>query len=165
MYYTLLQADPDSAVQAVDNLDVILRIGLAAALGMIVGFERKKADKPLGSRTMALIAAGAAGFTLMGVEIASQVRFGSGLQLDPTRVLAYIITGVGFLGAGAILQTKKGISGMTTAASIWTSAGVGAACGLGLFVIAFTLFAVMFVMLWVPWLGAFRNEKEEPEEV
>lgn len=157
MLATLLQSDPDSAVRAVSNLDVVLRIGLAAVLGMVVGFERKIADKPLGSRTMALIAAGAAGFALMGVEIASQVDLQRGLQLDPTRVLSYIITGVGFLGAGAILQTKRGITGMTTAASIWASAGVGAACGLGLFVIAFTLFGVVVAMLWLPWLGQLKN--------
>ncbi len=158
MISTLLQSDPDSAVEAVSNLDVVLRIGLAAILGMVVGYERKIADKPLGSRTMALIAAGAAGFALMGVEIASQVEFRQGLQLDPTRVLSYIITGVGFLGAGAILQTKRGITGMTTAASIWASAGVGAACGLGLYVIAFALFGVVFAMLWLPWLGQLKNE-------
>ena len=158
MISTLLQSDPDSTVEAVSNLDVVLRIGLAAILGMVVGYERKIADKPLGSRTMALIAAGAAGFALMGVEMASQVEFRQGLQLDPTRVLSYIITGVGFLGAGAILQTKRGITGMTTAASIWASAGVGAACGLGLYVIAFTLFGVVFAMLWLPWLGQLKNE-------
>lgn len=165
MISTLLQSDPDSTVEAVSNLDVVLRIGLAAILGMVVGYERKIADKPLGSRTMALIAAGAAGFALMGVEMASQVEFRQGLQLDPTRVLSYIITGVGFLGAGAILQTKRGITGMTTAASIWASAGVGAACGLGLFVIAFTLFGVVCAMLWLPWLGTLRNEKDEPLDV
>ena len=90
--------------------------------------------------------------------MASQVEFRQGLQLDPTRVLSYIITGVGFLGAGAILQTKRGITGMTTAASIWASAGVGAACGLGLYVIAFALFGVVFAMLWLPWLGQLKNE-------
>lgn len=157
MILTLLQSDPDSAVQSVSNLDVFLRIGLAAVLGLIVGFERKMADKPLGSRTMALIGAGAAGFALMGVEIASQVNYQQGLQLDPTRVLSYIITGVGFLGAGAILQTKKGITGMTTAASIWTSAGIGAACGLGLYTIAGALFCVVVCALWVPWVGQLKK--------
>lgn len=159
MILTLLQSDPDSAVQSVSNLDVFIRVGLAAVLGMIVGFERKMADKPLGSRTMALISAGAAGFTLMGVEIASQVDYQHGLQLDPTRVLSYIITGVGFLGAGAILQTKKGISGMTTAASIWTSAGVGAACGLGLYTIAGALFFVVVCALWLPWIGQLKKNQ------
>ena len=163
MVYTLLQNDPDSAIEAVSTLEVIMRIGLAAVLGMVVGHERKIADKPLGSRTMALVGSGAAGFALMGVEIASQVRLEDGLQLDPTRVLSYIITGVGFLGAGAILQTKRGITGMTTAASIWASAGVGAACGLGLYVIAFTLFGVVFAMLWIPWLGAYKKESNNSD--
>lgn len=157
MSLTLLQTDPDSAVQSISNWDVALRIGLAAVLGVVVGTERKLSSKPLGGRTMALISAGAAGFTLMGVEVAAQGGMGSNLQIDPTRVLSYIIAGIGFLGAGAILHTKRGISGLTTAASIWTSAGIGAACGLGLYVIAGALFAVVCIALWVPWLGQLRN--------
>ena len=142
MISTLLQSDPDSTVEAVSNLDVVLRIGLAAILGMVVGYERKIADKPLGSRTMALIAAGAAGFALMGVEMASQVEFRQGLQLDPTRVLSYIITGVGFLGAASIWKgTRPSVSddpnsapapevhGLTTATSVWLSSAVGILCG------------------------------------
>lgn len=157
MLLALLQTDPDSAVQAVTVWDVALRIGLAAALGVVVGTERKISEKPVDGRTMALIGAGAAGFTLMGVEIASQGGIGQGLQIDPTRVLSYIISGIGFLGAGAILHSKRGISGLTTAASIWTSAGIGAACGLGFYVIAFAMFVVVVCALWVPWLGTLRN--------
>jgi len=154
-----MQTDPGSAVQAVTVWDVILRIGLAAALGVVVGTERKIADKPVDGRTMALIGAGAAGFTLMGVEIASQGGMGPGLQIDPTRVLSYIISGIGFLGAGAILHSKRGISGLTTAASIWTSAGIGAACGLGFYVIALALFVVVVCALWLPWIGTLRNNE------
>lgn len=157
MLVTLLQTDPDSAVQSIGQWDVVLRIGLAAVLGVVVGTERKIASKPVDGRTMAMISAGAAGFTLMGVEIASQGNFGVNLQVDPTRVLSYIISGIGFLGAGAILHSKRGISGLTTAASIWTSAGIGAACGLGLYVIAGALFVVVCAALWLPWLGQLRN--------
>ncbi|MCA9271418.1 MAG: MgtC/SapB family protein [Phycisphaerales bacterium] len=164
MLHTLLQIDPDSAVEAVTSLDVVLRIGLAAVFGMVVGYERKLSEKPVDGRTMALIAAGAAGFTLMGVEIASQASLGHNVQVDPTRVLAYIISGIGFLGAGAILHSKRGITGLTTASSIWTSAGVGAACGLGLFLIAFTLFGVVFAMLWIPWLGSFKSDADALED-
>lgn len=157
MPLTLLQSDPDSAVQAISNWDVALRIGLAAVLGVIVGTERKISSKPVDGRTMALISAGAAGFTLMGVEIASQGRLGANLQIDPTRVLAYIISGIGFLGAGAILHSKRGITGLTTAASIWTSAGIGAACGLGFYIIAGALFIVVCAALWLPWIGQLRT--------
>ncbi|RNC82678.1 MAG: MgtC/SapB family protein [Phycisphaera sp.] len=144
--------------------EVVLRISLAAALCFLVGWERKIADKPAGRRTMALIGAGAAAFTVMGVQIASQIEYRDGLQLDPTRVLAYIISGVGFLGAGAILHSKRGISGLTTAAAIWASAGIGAACGLGLFKIVIALFGVVFCVLWLPWMtGIVGNGEGEYE--
>ncbi|GAB5497265.1 MAG: hypothetical protein Phyf2KO_23450 [Phycisphaerales bacterium] len=153
-----------TAIEHLSIGEVILRISLAAALCFLVGWERKIADKPAGRRTMALIGAGAAAFTLMGVQIASQVEYQDGLQLDPTRVLSYIISGVGFLGAGAILHSKRGISGLTTAAAIWASAGIGAASGLGLFTIVFSLFAVVFCVLWLPWMtGIVGNGDDEVE--
>lgn len=166
MLLSLAQVE-HTAIEHLGLGEVILRISLAATLCFLVGWERKIADKPAGRRTMALIGAGAAAFTLMGVQIASQVDHQDGLQLDPTRVLSYIISGVGFLGAGAILHSKRGISGLTTAAAIWASAGVGAACGLGLFTIVFALFGVVFCVLWLPWLtglvGAGDEEHHEPE--
>ncbi len=154
---TLLQTETEATLQAITTLDVALRIGLAAILGMVVGLERKIAEKPVDGRTMAMISAGAAGFTLMGVELALQSQVGSNLQIDPTRVVSYIVSGIGFLGAGAILHSKRGITGLTTAASIWSSAGIGAACGLGLFTIAIALFIVVVCALWVPWVGQLKN--------
>lgn len=142
---------------------IALRIGLAAVLGMVVGFERKFAEKPAGARTMAMIAAGAAGFALMGQVLAEQVTPASGVQLDPTRIVSYIISGVGFLGAGAILHSKRGISGLTTASAIWASAGIGAASGLGLYRIAVALFIVVCCALWVPWLGSIKNGDDEED--
>lgn len=130
---------------------VALRLGLAVAFGVVIGLERKIADKPADVRTMALISSGAAAFTLMGVAIGVETVDVPGLQTDPTRVLAYIISGVGFLGAGTILHSKKTIKGLTTAAAIWAAAAVGAACGLGLYTIATGLFLIIFVMLWLPW--------------
>ncbi|MEQ8769086.1 MAG: MgtC/SapB family protein [Phycisphaerales bacterium] len=130
---------------------VAVRLGLAVLFGAIVGFERKIADKPADVRTMVLISAGAAGFALMGVQISAGSAGVPGLTPDPTRVVSYIISGVGFLGAGAILHSKKTIKGMTTAAAIWAGAAIGAACGLGLYTIASGLFVTVFAMLWVPW--------------
>lgn len=144
--------------------EVLLRISMAGALCFLVGWERKIADKPAGRRTMALIGAGAAAFTVMGVQIASQMEYRDGLQLDPTRIIAYIISGVGFLGAGAILHSKRGISGLTTAAAIWASAGIGAACGLGLFKIVIALFGVVFCVLWLPWMTGFVGNGEDEYE-
>lgn len=151
-------------VDSVSQLDVIIRIGLATLFGAIVGWERSLAEKPAGARTVAMIAAGAAAFALMGVQIGVQTDPTLGHRLDPTRVLSYIISGVGFLGAGAILHSKKSITGLTTASAIWAAAGIGAACGLGLFVIASALFVVVFCVLWLPWLGVFlKDSEDEPD--
>jgi len=162
---TTLLLQTDVPVETISTAAIALRIGLAAILGMIVGLERKYAEKPAGARTMALIAAGAASFTLMGQVLAEQVTPNSGIQLDPTRIVSYIISGVGFLGAGAILHSKRGISGLTTASAIWASAGIGSACGLGLYRIAGALFIVVFCALWLPWIGYWANGGDyEPEE-
>jgi len=132
--------------------EVAIRLGLAVIFGAVIGLERKFADKPADARTMALIAAGAAGFTLLGVQFAAGVEPGQGLTLDPSRIVSYIISGVGFLGAGAILHSKKTVTGLTTAASIWASAAIGAACGLGQYTIGIALLLVAIGALWVPWL-------------
>lgn len=157
--------DP-SLPNKLDLLDVAFRIAVAAILGFFVGWERKIADKPAGRRTMALISAGAAAFTIMGAQIAAEAHAHPEYTLDPTRVLSYIISGVGFLGAGAILHSKRGISGLTTAAAIWASAGIGAASGLGLFNVAGVLFGVVFCVLWVPWLAGFvgGNDDDDHDE-
>lgn len=144
---------------------IALRLAIAVFMGMVIGWERSKAEKPADVRTMALVAAGAAGFTLLGVQLAASVEPGAGMNLDPTRVIAYIISGVGFLGAGAILHSKRVVRGLTTAASIWTAAAIGAACGLGSFSIAIGLFIVAVTMLWVPWMtGPPKNANGQGQQ-
>jgi putative Mg2+ transporter-C (MgtC) family protein len=78
-------------------------------------------------------------------------------------VLAYIISGVGFLGAGAMLHSKRTVKGITTAASIWVAAAVGAACGVGQFMIGFFLFAIAFIRLWGPWVRDLATGKIDEE--
>lgn len=137
---------------APDPAQTVVRLVVAAVLGAVIGWERGRADKPADSRTMMLISVGAAGFALLGVRVLDAQGGTGGTQTDPTRVLSYIISGVGFLGAGAILHSKKAVRGLTTAASVWCTAGVGAACGLGEFIIAGTVAAIVLVTLWTPWL-------------
>ena len=106
---------------------------LAAVLGGLIGFERELSDQPAGFRTHMLVSVGAALFTLAGAygvegffeDIPTRVRF------DPTRVAAQIVTGIGFLGAGAIIQQGFSVRGLTTAASLWVTAAVGLSTGLG----------------------------------
>lgn len=118
-----------------------LRILLAAVLGGVVGYERRRADKPVGLRTLVLISVGAALFTVISIY-----AFGDG---DPSRVASGIVTGIGFLGAGAIIRRRQGgIEGITTAATIWVVAAIGLAAGAGFYLIAtVTTVIVMLVLL------------------
>ena len=110
---------------SLSDTELVQRLLLAAVLGGILGFEREMRQKSAGLRTNMLIAIGSALFTLMSYEISAD---GSG---DPGRIAAQIVTGIGFLGAGAIMRTDAGIHGLTTAATIWVNAAVGVAAGGG----------------------------------
>jgi len=154
----------DWNVTADEKMQVFFRLLLAAVFGGLLGWERGRSEKPAGVRTMILIGSGAAAFALLGQELIAAGGNEAILRADPTRVLSYIISGVGFLGAGAILHSKRSIKGLTTAASIWVVAAIGAACGVGEFMIAFFLFAITFVTLWTPWVMAMiRNDANEED--
>ena len=126
------------------ELEMVLRLLLAAALGAIIGYQRERAGKPAGLRTHILICVGAAIFT-----IASLYGFGAGA--DPARVAAGIVAGIGFLGAGAIIRTGEGIvAGLTTAATIWVVAGIGLAVGAGLYLVSAVATGVILIVLFLP---------------
>ena len=110
--------------------ELIQRLLLAAALGGALGFERELRQKSAGLRTNILIAIGAALFTLMSYKL------GDGAGADPGRIAAQIVTGIGFLGAGAIIRRDGDVHGLTTAATIWVNAAVGVAAGGGEFHLA-----------------------------
>ncbi len=117
--------------------DFLLRLFVAALLGLLVGLEREyRSDSPraAGMRTLALVSMGSALFTILSAY--GFVAFTSALyaRTDPSRIAAQIVTGIGFLGAGAILLHKQMVRGLTTAAAVWAIAAVGMASGLGLFV-------------------------------
>ncbi|MFN3168350.1 MAG: MgtC/SapB family protein [Phycisphaeraceae bacterium] len=119
-------------------LDVVLRLGLAVLFGAVVGWEREKKDRPAGLRTNTLVALGSAGFTLVAIAMIQEYlqRPGDPLPIDPAKIIAGIVGGIGFLGAGAILHGEKRVRGLTTAAGIWVVASVGVASGAGYFAIA-----------------------------
>ena len=106
--------------------EILARLATAVGLGALVGIERGYQQHSAGLRTHALIALAAALFTIVSSE-----GFPGG---DPARVGAQIVSGIGFLGAGTILQLKRGARGLTTAASVWLAAGLGMAAGVGLYV-------------------------------
>jgi len=121
-------------------VDLILRLLLAAGLGAAIGVERELRRKPAGLRTNILIALGSALFTTMSLELA---REGG----TPDRVTSQIVTGIGFLGAGAILRDGGNVHGMTTAATIWVNAAVGVAAGAGQYMMASVATALTLVVL------------------
>ena len=125
------------------ELEMILRLLLATALGAIIGFQRERTGKPAGIRTHSLICIGAALFT-----VASALGF---VGADPARIAAGIVAGVGFLGAGAILRSGEGIiAGLTTAATIWVVASIGLAAGAGMYIIAPAAAAIVLIILLIP---------------
>ena len=126
------------------ELEMILRLLLAAALGAIIGYQRERASKPAGLRTHILICVGAALFTIASL-------YGFGASADPARVAAGIVAGIGFLGAGAIIRRGEGVvEGLTTAATIWAVAGIGLAAGAGLYLVSAVTTAVILIVLFLP---------------
>jgi putative Mg2+ transporter-C (MgtC) family protein len=125
------------------DTELATRILTAALLGALLGIEREVRQKSAGLRTNILIAVGSALFTLMSYELAE------GPAADPSRVAAQIVTGIGFLGAGAIMRTGGEIQGLTTAATVWVNAAVGVAAGGGEYHLAFIATAVTLAVLLV----------------
>jgi putative Mg2+ transporter-C (MgtC) family protein len=146
------------------DFELIQRLLLSAGLGAVLGFEREWRQKYAGLRTNILIALGSTLFTVMSIDLS--VASGG----DPTRVAAQIVTGIGFLGAGAIMRTGSGIRGLTTAAMIWVNAAIGVAVGGGeyrLAVIATSVTLLVLILLnpverWIDRLGPGRPDEEGP---
>ena len=113
--------------------DIVLRTVVAALLGGLVGFDREERDKPAGIRTHAMVAAGAALFVGVSLLVSADLEMDGtqSARIDASRVTAGVVTGVGFLGAGSIIRRNGSVSGLTTAAGIWTVAAIGVAIGYG----------------------------------
>jgi putative Mg2+ transporter-C (MgtC) family protein len=121
---------------------IALKLMLAAILGGIIGIEREIREKPAGLRTNILICVGCTLFMSISTKVAEL------LGGDPTRIAAQIITGIGFLGAGAVLHSHGVVMGLTTAATIWVVAGVGMALGSGMYLVAIFTTAMSLVTLY-----------------
>jgi putative Mg2+ transporter-C (MgtC) family protein len=122
--------------------ELVLRLLLAAVLGGIIGFQREMYGKPAGLRTLALIGVGAGMFGVISLN--------GFLGNNADVIAAGVVTGVGFLGAGAILHRHGGVEGLTTAATIWVAAGVGLAAGAGLYILAPAVTAMAVIILFLP---------------
>lgn len=114
-----------------DELIWLARIAYAVALGFAIGFERKLRFKEAGIRTHTIVCAGSA-----LIMVVSKYAFSDIAEYDASRVAAQIVSGIGFLGAGMIIYRKQVVHGLTTAAGVWATAGVGMAAGGGLYIVA-----------------------------
>jgi putative Mg2+ transporter-C (MgtC) family protein len=130
--------------------EVVLRVVLAAVLGGAIGAEREIREREAGLRTHLLVSVGAALFTLVSAYAWNDFTFSlqSGVTLDPTRISAQIVTGIGFLGAGAIIRQGLSVRGLTTAATLWVVAAIGLAAGAGYYWAAVVTTALVLVTLW-----------------
>jgi putative Mg2+ transporter-C (MgtC) family protein len=129
------------------ELEVITRLGLAALLGGAIGFERERLSWAAGLRTHMLVSVGACLFMIVSAYGFMEVLGHEHISLDPSRVAAQVVSGIGFLGAGSILLRGDIVRGLTTAASLWTVAAIGLAVGGGLYVAALAATAIVLFIL------------------
>lgn len=111
--------------------DVVLRLFVATIFGMFVGIDRERRERAAGLRTMALVGLGSALFSMCSAYALVGLNAAEHLSLDPSRVMAQIVSGIGFLGAGVIFLRRDVVRGLTTAAALWVVAAIGMACGTG----------------------------------
>lgn len=129
--------------------ETALRLGLAVLFGGIVGFEREAHNRPAGFRTHILVCSGSS-LIMMVSAYGFLNEFGINFQIDPGRIAAQVVTGIGFLGAGTILQQRGSVRGLTTAASIWVVSGIGLATGIGFYKgAALATFLVLVSLLYL----------------
>src|SRR5215217_5966167 len=138
--------------------EVALRLVLAAVLGGAVGLERELREREAGLRTHLLVSVGAAVFTLVSAYGFNDFNYGSreGITLDPTRIAAQIVTGIGFLGAGAIIRQGLSVRGLTTAATLWVVAAIGMATGAGYYSAAVLATVIVLFSLWPLRIVTYR---------
>lgn len=145
------------------QLDYLLRLFIAALCGLAIGFEREYKMKDAGIRTHFIVAVGASLIMIISkYGFTDQIGW-SNLSLDPARIAAQVVSGVGFIGAGLIFLKEKSIIGLTTAAGIWTTAGIGLAIGSGLYLVGLgaTLLIIIGQILLhgkIKWLAPTKTE-------
>lgn len=142
LYHTFIS---DITSIEVNTVSSVFKLGLSLVLGSIVGFERKRKGQSAGLRTFALIAMGATLAMILSIYVPQEYL---GLKNgDPGRIAAQVISGIGFLGAGAIIQMKGSVKGLTTAAGIWMVATLGMAVGLGMYLVSIVATALILFIL------------------
>lgn len=142
---------------AAKDIEMALRLLLAALCGAGVGSQREHANKAAGLRTHILVALGSALYTIVSMD-------GFGDKADPSRVAAQIVVGIGFLGAGAILHSQTTVTGLTTAASIWATAAIGLAAGVGMYFLTIVSTVVVLVVLQLQKHREVQSEQDASQK-
>jgi putative Mg2+ transporter-C (MgtC) family protein len=156
-----------SSIPALGGWDALLRLTFACALGGVIGFERELRDREAGIRTHLLVSLGSALFTIVSAYGFHEFLTNGGniVRADPSRIAAQIVTGIGFLGAGAIIREGLSIRGLTTAATLWVVAAIGMACGAGYYWPAAAATVLTLIALWPLRLLAYHLiDRIKPEE-
>jgi putative Mg2+ transporter-C (MgtC) family protein len=156
-----------SEIPALSGWEAVARLAVAGGLGAAVGFERELRDREAGIRTHLLVSLGSALFTIVSAFGFHEflTNGGSVVRADPTRIAAQIVTGIGFLGAGAIIREGLSVRGLTTAATLWVVAAIGMASGAGYYGPAVATTVLTIFALWPLRLIAYRTiERIKPEE-
>jgi len=156
-----------SEIPALSGWEALARLAVAGGLGAAVGFERELRDREAGIRTHLLVSLGSALFTIVSAFGFHEflANGGSVVRADPTRIAAQIVTGIGFLGAGAIIREGLSVRGLTTAATLWVVAAIGMASGAGYYWPAVATTVLTIFALWPLRLIAYRTiERIKPEE-
>ena len=130
--------------------EIALRMGIAVLLGGLIGFEREIKDRSAGLRTHMMVSLAAASFTLLSAELISDSSdLGGVFRIDTLRLLEAVITGIAFLGAGAIIRAGRDVRGLTTGAGLWMAGAIGISCGGGYYAIAAMATVLALIVLYL----------------
>lgn len=140
--------------------ELAVRMLVGAALGGIIGYERDYHGRPAGLRTHMIVALASSTFMVVSTHFVYFQRYAQGdfVAVDPSRIAASVVTGIGFLGGGAILRTGVSVQGLTTAAGLWLVAAIGLASGAGMYQVSVLATAIGLVALWV--LRRFEGKED-----
>ncbi len=141
-----------------ETIDVVLRLGAAALAGMLIGVNRDLADKPIGMRTLGLVALGAAIVSLAGIQVEGMAEHPDALSRVVQGIIQGVMAGISFIGAGVILRDMKArqVEGLTTAATVWITAALGIACGLAAWkTVGIAVVLALVLLVAGRWVEAF----------
>lgn len=143
----MLVSNPD--IWVISHTEIAIRIVVALVLGGLIGLERELGDHPAGFRTHILVCIGSALLVILSIYGFAQFAYEPNVRMDPARLAAQVVTGIGFLGAGTIMRTGLSITGLTTAASLWVVAAIGLSVGAGFYVGALITTFVAIISLFL----------------